>query len=75
SQTICLFRPGIFLPASYPDVDLGTVAATLTDCESITAATGCGEAPMVRRTWRRSWSRMRLKMPAARHRLKNPKTV
>jgi hypothetical protein len=50
----CLLRPGVFFPASYPEVERGTVAATLTDCESITAATGCGDVPIVRRIRRRS---------------------
>jgi hypothetical protein len=56
-------------------VERGTVAATLTDCESITAATGFGDVPIVRRIRRRSWSRMRLKTPAADQRTKKPNTV
>ena len=66
STAMCRLRPLTFLALSQPRVALGTVSAARTDWESITAAVGWGVRPAAVRTWARSTSCSRAKVPSSR---------
>jgi len=50
------FAAVIFLAASKPRLERGTVSAARTDWESMIAALGQGVRPAAIRAWARSWS-------------------
>src|SRR5512144_2698638 len=72
---MCRLRPLTFLPPSWPRVARPTVSAPLTDCASTIAAEAIGSRPSASRSWSRSASCTRSRLPSARHRLKYQNTV
>ena len=72
---MCRLRPFTFLALSQPRVAFGTVSAARTDWESITAAVGSGSRPAAARTWARSASCSRARVPSSRQAAKYPYTV
>ena len=75
STAMCLFLPFTFLALSHPRVAFGTVSAARTDWESITAAVGSRSRPAAARTWARSASCSRARVPSSRQAAKYPYTV
>src|SRR6266702_4341350 len=75
STAMCRFLPLTFFALSHPRVALGTVSAARTDWESITAAVGSPSRPAATRTWARSTSCSRAKVPSSRQAAKYPYTV
>ena len=66
STAMCRLRPLTFLALSQPRVALGTVSAARTDWESMTAAVGWRLRPAAARTWARSSSCSRARVPSSR---------
>jgi hypothetical protein len=75
STAMCRLRPLVFLPASYPRLDRGTVSEPCTDWESMIAADGSGVRPSRTRVRSRSASWMRCHTPARTQRAKIAHTV
>ena len=69
---MCRLRPFTFLALSQPRVARGTVSAARTDWESMTAAVGSGSRPAAARTWARSVSCSRARVPLSRQVAKYP---
>jgi hypothetical protein len=72
STAMWRLRPLTFLALSQPRVALGTVPAARTDWESMTAAVGSVSRPAAARTWARSVSWSRVKVPSSRQAAKYP---
>ena len=66
STAMCRLRPFTFLALSQPGLAFGTVSAARTDWESITAAVGSASRPAAARTWARSPSCSRARVPSSR---------
>ena len=75
STAMWRLRPFTFFALSHPRLALGTVSAARTDWESITAAVGSASRPAAARTWARSASCSRAKVPSSRQVAKYPYTV
>ena len=72
---MCRLLPFTFFALSHPRVALGTVSAARTDWESIIAAVGSASRPAAARTWARSPSCSRARVPSSRQAAKYPYTV
>jgi hypothetical protein len=67
--------PFTFFALSQPRDALGTVSAARADWESMTAAVGSASRPAAARTWARSPSCSRARVPSSRQAAKYPYTV